>query len=213
MGIEWVLNNEPILLYVIFEWFYLMRYAMFILTLLLLSATSGCIGYGDKEGPDVYWIDVTATYSAEHNESTEFLMEGSWPGGDHCSIAYRDGNTGIFQTDEVASDSNLVILTKYPGAGSSHWNTLTQTFSDEEMIWKGQNLTFEDEMMRFGNQTLAVGETITSNFTFFTSGFYDEDGDGYGDLWVEDAVLITEKLVISYQGKIPTKATGSYPCM
>ena len=211
MGVERVLNCEPTSSYLILEWLYSMRYTMFILVLLLLSATSGCIGNGDKEGPDVYWIDVTATYSAEHNESTEFHMDMYQPGGDYCSIAYRDGNTGIFQTDDIASDSKLVILTKYPGAGSDHWNTATQTFSDEEMIWKGQNLTFEDEMMRFGNQTLAVGESITLNSTSLVSGIYDEDGDGSAEL-VEDAVVITEILVISYQGKIPTKAIGSYQC-
>ena len=196
----------------ILEWFYSMRYTMFILVLLLLSATSGCIGYGDKEGPDVYWIDVTATYSAEHNESTEFYMDMYQWGGDYCNIAYRDGNTGIFQTDDIGSDSKLVILTKYPIYDGGHRSTLAQTFSDKEMIWKEQNLTFEYEMMIFGNQTLAVGESITLNSTSYTSGWYDENGDGSAEL-VEDAVLITETLVISYQGKIPTKATGTYVCM
>ena len=196
----------------ILEWFYSMRYTMFILVLLLLSATSGCIGYGDKEGPDVYWIDVTATYSAEHNESTEFYMEMYQWGGDYCNIAYRDGNTGIFQTDEVASDTELVILTQFPEADQSHRNTLTQEYQEKENSWKDMNISFVNESMFLGNETLESGESITLNFTSFTSGFYDEDGDGSAEL-VEDAVLITETLVISYQGKIPTKATGSYVCM
>ena len=58
---------------------------------------------------------------------------------------------------------------------------------------------------------MGVGESITLNSTSYIPKYYNKNIDGMKVL-VEDDVLITETLVISYQGEIPTKATGEYGC-
>ena len=191
-----------------------MRTSAPILVLLLLGSTSGCIGLGQSnEGPDVYWIDVTASYTATHNNSTQFDLFSDYimPFTSYCSTAYRDGGTGVFHQDEVPNDSKIVIHTEFADADGSHWTDSTKRFKNESIEWKGLNISFANGSMLIGNETIEAGESVTVNNTITTDGEYDSDGDGWVESF-ENVVTVNETLVINFYGKIPTKATGGFAC-
>ena len=93
-----------------------MRVELAHVTIVILLVSSGCIGIDNSvaaDGPEMHWIDITVTYSFQHNESTH-PVDGEYSHrSNYCGDAFRDGPVGKFSRDHINENINLAIISDY----------------------------------------------------------------------------------------------------
>jgi hypothetical protein len=192
-----------------------MRVELAHVTIVILLVSSGCIGIDNSvaaDGPEMHWIDITVTYSFQHNESTH-PVDGEYSHrSNYCGDAFRDGPVGKFQRDHINENINLAIISDYPDY-HSHDNSLTETFENfsstiswtTPIVRDSIPISIIDNKMTIGNLTFNVDEPYELNRTTLRSGWHEGQS-------TNDSVTLSETIVFTYRGILPTEAIGSYIC-